>query len=76
MKRKSRPISLNIKGIGYILDHSVYFGHMSNSPLDHLVHNNIDFGDIYINEKRTRTIEIENKGEFNFDFTLKKSSAI
>lgn len=65
-----------MKGIGYILDHSVYFGHMANSPLDNLVHNSIDFGDIYINEKRTRVIEIENKGRFNFDFTMKKSQSI
>jgi hydrocephalus-inducing protein len=26
MKRKSRPVSLNIKGVGYILDHSIYYG--------------------------------------------------
>lgn len=24
VKRKSRPVSLNVKGIGYILHHSVY----------------------------------------------------
>lgn len=33
LKRKSRPISLNVKGIGYILNHSVFFSGIP-SPLD------------------------------------------
>jgi len=36
----------------------------------------VDFGDIYINEKRSRFFEIENRGEFNFDYNIKKSSQI
>jgi hypothetical protein len=29
-------------------------------------------GDIYINEKRTKTLTIVNSGDFNFDFAIKK----
>lgn len=72
MKRKSRPVSLNIKGVGYILVHSVYLGENSTSPLDHSTPHIINFDHIYINEKRSKFIEIENKGEFNLGFTIKK----
>lgn len=75
LKRKSRPVSLNVKGIGYILNHSVYFQNMP-SALDSSVPHPLSFGDIYVNEKQTKTIQIHNKGEFNFDFSIKKSHNI
>lgn len=31
-------------------------------------------GDIYINEKHNKTLTIINKGDFNFDFAIKKSN--
>jgi len=31
-------------------------------------------GDIYINEKRSKTLTIINQGDFNFDFAIKKSN--
>lgn len=34
----------------------------------------VDLGDIYVNERRSKIIEIQNSGEFNFDFSIKKSS--
>jgi hydrocephalus-inducing protein len=36
----------------------------------------IDFGDIYINEKKVRTLTIDNKGDFNFDFSLRKHNSL
>ena len=33
----------------------------------------IDFGDMFVNEKKGRTITIENSGDFNFDVAIKKS---
>lgn len=33
---------------------------------------NINMGDIYINEKRTKSLTIINSGDFNFDFAVKK----
>lgn len=76
IKRKSRPISLNVKGIGYILHHQVFYDG-STVPLNPADPKEvIDFGDIFINEKKTRKITIENKGDFNFDFSLKKASQL
>lgn len=76
VKRKSRPISLNVKGIGYILHHTVGVQPASQTPLDceavtpHL----LDLGSIHVNERRSKVIEIQNSGEFNFDFAIKKST--
>ncbi|EGR29178.1 hypothetical protein IMG5_161280 [Ichthyophthirius multifiliis] len=72
VKRKQRPISLNVKGIGYILHHSVYLQQYPNTPLDSEMQHIINLGDMYVNEKRSKIIEIENSGEFNFDFSIKK----
>lgn len=72
IKRKSRPLNLNVKGIGYILNHGVYLENQPSLPLDARATHTLQMGDIYINEKRTRVIEIENRGEFNFDFAVRK----
>jgi hydrocephalus-inducing protein len=71
VKRKSIPVSLNVKGIGYILHHNVYYNH-GLSALNSNEIQNMDFQDIYINEKKIKYITIENRGDFNFDFTIKK----
>jgi hydrocephalus-inducing protein len=34
----------------------------------------IHMGDIYINEKHNKALTIVNKGDFNFDFAIKKSN--
>ena len=74
IKRKSRPISLNVKGTGYILHHQVFYEN-STVPLNPADPKEIvEFGDIFINEKKTRKMTIENNGDFNFDFSLKKTS--
>ena len=38
--------------------------------------NVIDFEDIYINEIKTRTITIDNQGDFNFDFSIRKNNQL
>ncbi|EGR28756.1 hypothetical protein IMG5_169530, partial [Ichthyophthirius multifiliis] len=73
VKRKSRPISLNVKGIGYILHHSVSLQQIPGTILDHTQAHLLNLGDIYVNEKRSKIIQVENSGEFNFDFSIKKS---
>lgn len=72
VQRKSRPINLNVKGIGYILHHSVALedSHALSSQEVGIV----NFEDIYVREKRSKRITITNDGDFNFDFSLKKSS--
>lgn len=71
--QKPRPLTLNIKGIGYILHHSVHLNNLP-SPLAPNFLNDIDFGNIFVNEKKVRTISIKNTGDFNFDFMIKKGS--
>lgn len=70
--QKPGPLTLNVKGIGYMLHHSV---HLSSQPAalipSEIYH--IDFGDIFINEKKTRSITISNDGDFNFDYVIKKN---
>lgn len=75
IKRKTRPICLNVKGIGYILHHQVFY-EGSNAPLIPEERTIIDFGEIFVNEKQGRKVIIENNGDFNFDFALKKQSQI
>lgn len=72
VKQKTRPINLNVKGTGYNLHHSVTMD-SSQAPISHAINQVLDFGDIYINEKKSRYITITNSGDFNFDFAIKKS---
>jgi hypothetical protein len=66
-------LQLNIKGIGYILHHAVYLP-PSQQPLNHSELNGLNFGDMYVNEKRYKRIVIENLGDFNFDYVINKNS--
>jgi hydrocephalus-inducing protein len=73
IKQKTRPINLNVKGIGYTLHHAVTIDHSStviSNAGDHI----LDFGNIFINEKKFKTITVQNHGGFNFDFAIKKSN--
>ena len=72
VKQKTRPINLNIKGHGYSLHHSVNID-SALTPISHNVDHTLDFGDIYINERKTKVITINNSGDFNFDIAIKKS---
>jgi len=71
VKQKTRPLNLNIKGHGYNLHHSVNID-MNPMPISNNVDHTLDFGDIYINERKSRIITINNNGDFNFDFAVKK----
>lgn len=68
IKRKLRPLVLNVKGVGYTISHSV---HYENSPVALLLDEpcKINFGQIFVNETQTRTVQIVNNGKFNFDFS-------
>jgi len=46
---------------------------MNPMPISNNVDHTLDFGDIYINERKSRIITINNNGDFNFDFAVKKS---
>lgn len=72
VKRKVRPLNLNVKGIGYFLHHDVFLDKKEHTRLNHSEVTLIDFGKIYVHEKKTHKIIIANNGDFNFDFIAKK----
>lgn len=73
VKRKARPLILNVKGEGYKIHHSVRV--MDNPPIEAKAEEptNLNLGEFFINEKKTRIISLTNSGEFNFDYVWKRS---
>ena len=69
-KRKARSLALNIKGVGYAIHYSI-FADKQRIPVTPDVPHNFDFGDFFVNEKKTKSVVIENSGDFNFDFVWK-----
>lgn len=73
IKRKARPLLLNIKGEGYKIHHSVKLMELPPVEAQSTQPTNINFGDFFINEKKSKTIVLTNNGEFNFDFVWKRA---
>lgn len=71
VKRKARPLVLNVKGEGYKIHHSV-FADVSRVPVTSTDAFKFDYGDFFINEKKTKLVTVTNNGEFNFDFVWKR----
>lgn len=69
IKRKARQLVLNVKGVGYVISHSVFYENSRALMLDESC--DVNFGDIFINETQTRSVKITNSGRFNFDFSWK-----
>ena len=71
VKKKARPLVLNVKGDGYTIHHTVFidkkkaegkFGEPAR----------LNFGEFFINERKEKTVSISNEGKFNFDFAWKR----
>jgi hydrocephalus-inducing protein len=71
VKRKARPLVLNVKGEGYKIHHTVLAGSSRVEMVSGEPHE-FDFGDFFINEKKTKTVILQNSGDFNFDFVWKR----
>lgn len=71
MKRKARPLVLNVKGEGYKIHHSV-FADINRVNVKSSEPYKFDFGGFFINERKTKTVYLQNNGEFNFDFVWKR----
>jgi hydrocephalus-inducing protein len=71
VKRKARPLVLNVKGEGYKIHHSVFAG-SSRVEMQSGEAHKFDFGEFFINEKKTKKVVLQNNGEFNFDFVWKR----
>lgn len=72
--QKPTPLTLNVKGIGYMLHHSVHVGDVHAPVLASNDIHNLDFGNNFVNEMRSKVITIRNDGDFNFDFIIKKTN--
>lgn len=71
VKRKARPLVLNVKGEGYKIHHSVLAG-SNRVEMQAGEPHKFDFGEFFINEKKTKTVTLMNKGEFNFDYVWRR----
>lgn len=71
VKRKARPLVLNVKGEGYKIHHTVFAGSNRVEMVPGEPHK-FDFGEFFINEKKTKRVIVQNNGEFNFDFVWKR----
>lgn len=71
IKRKARPLTLNIKGEGYQIHHTV----MADEPQVRASATEackLDLGEFFINEVKTKQVQLSNDGDFNFDFQWKR----
>jgi hydrocephalus-inducing protein len=71
IKRKARPLVLNVKGEGYKIHHSVLAGSLAVEMQAGEPHK-FEFGEFFINERKTKKVVLVNKGEFNFDFVWRR----
>jgi len=77
VKRKARPLTLNIKGEGYKIHHKVFAGEPQRVEVSSLAQIEkaqpfpLDFGEFFINERKVRKITLQNNGEFSFHFAWK-----
>lgn len=71
IKNKARPLVLNVKGVGYAIHFNVLADKAGIPVLPNESHT-FEFGDFFVNEKKTKSMVIENKGDFNFDYQFKR----
>jgi hypothetical protein len=71
VKRKARPLVLNVKGEGYKIHHSV-FADINKVQVQATDPYKFEFQDFFINEKKSKLVYLQNNGEFNFDFVWKR----
>ncbi|NXA22511.1 HYDIN protein, partial [Ibidorhyncha struthersii] len=75
VKRKTQPLSLNIKATGYSMNVSVRYedGDGCVSELSAQEINVIDFKEVQLNENIKRIFSIQNRGKFSFTFSWELS---
>ena len=64
---KKEPLTLNIKGIGYKLHHSVF---VKDKLISSHFKQIMNFGEIFVNENLEKNFCLINNGDFNFDFVI------
>lgn len=69
IKGKKEPLTLNVKGTGYKLHHSVMY---TNKLINSQFKQPVTFGQVFVNESRLATVEVVNNGEYNFDYLVNR----
>jgi hydrocephalus-inducing protein len=64
VKRKARPLVLNVKGEGYKIHHKIFCGEprqeVKQGAQGTTVTSPLDFGEFFINEKKVRKVLLQN----------------
>lgn len=64
-------MALNIKGVGYNMHYSVY-ADKGMVPVSTTEPYTFDYGEFFVNEKKSKTVTIQNSGDFNYDYIWKR----
>lgn len=75
IRNRQKPLMLNVKGVGYNINHNVFLDNKPELKLYNKQEHVIDFGEFFIKEKKERSIILENNGAFNFHYVFKKNGA-
>ncbi len=75
VKQRLKPLTLNVKGVGYTISHGIFLDNKPELKLLPRQEHVIDFCEFFVNEKRERSIILENNGSFNFHYMFKKNGA-
>lgn len=72
IKSKPQPLVLNVKGEGYAIHDTLQLQDAVGKLVEISPHaaTRVDFGEVHINDKVIRQIQVINSGRFNFDFAL------
>ncbi|XP_075242911.1 hydrocephalus-inducing protein-like isoform X4 [Convolutriloba macropyga] len=68
---KSMPLRVNVKAVGYAMDSQLFFHESENEKLEmsHAQVNEIDFGEVEVNDKLIKTFSITNSGKYIFEYS-------
>jgi hydrocephalus-inducing protein len=72
VKRKSKPILINVKGTGFNLHEHILTD--EGLEFNEKESNQLEYGEVYVRMKKIRTLTIQNKGQFNFDFNFSRKN--
>mmetsp|Transcript_3107 Transcript_3107/g.11897 ORF Transcript_3107/g.11897 Transcript_3107/m.11897 type:complete len:4490 (-) Transcript_3107:1724-15193(-) len=73
IKKKPNPLTCNLKGEGFAVHEKLEFGD-SHQSIVHVKSNELDFGQVQINDKQVKTVVLYNQGDYNYDFSWQKQS--
>jgi hypothetical protein len=72
VKNKPQPLVLNVKGQGYAIHDTLHLADATGKfvEISSFAPTRVDFGQVHVNDKIVRQLQISNSGRFNFDVSL------